>query len=87
MQALIDSKANINMQTSKSGETALHMAAEKGKMDLVKLLLDSGAKADIRDKSTPPLLPYDLAKKNGHSAVASLLIVPGAETGGCCIIS
>jgi ankyrin repeat protein len=46
---LIEAKADVNC-TTKSGETPLHLCAEKGKIEFVKLLLEAGARTDLRDK-------------------------------------
>jgi hypothetical protein len=48
-QILCEAKADINAPT-KTGETPLHLSAEKGKLEMVKYLLQQGAKVDIRDK-------------------------------------
>ena len=48
-QILCEAHADLNAQT-KSGETPLHLSAEKGKVEMVKYLIDQGAKTDIRDK-------------------------------------
>jgi ankyrin repeat protein len=49
VQLLLEKKANPNIQDS-NGRTALHVAAEKGHMVVVKLLLQKGAELDSKDK-------------------------------------
>jgi hypothetical protein len=51
------------------GETALHHAAEKGRLAIIELLLKAGAKSDIKnaDKKTPA----ELALKAGHVVCAA----------------
>jgi ankyrin repeat protein len=83
-EILCEAKADVNTQT-KNGETPLHMAAEKGKIDMVRYLLSQGAKTDIRDKGpNGGATPYDTAKKAGQKEVMVLLKPQG--DGGCCAI-
>jgi len=46
---LKSSSIDLNIQDS-DGQTALHKAYESGNFECVKLLLEKGAKIDIRDK-------------------------------------
>ena len=41
VQLLLDGEADSNKETKK-GDTPLHIAARKGKMDVVQILLDRG---------------------------------------------
>jgi len=54
-----------------SGDTALMLASEMGHLEVVKLLLDKGAKVDAKTKSGKTAL--DIAIQNGHSRIAELL--------------
>jgi len=74
-------EVDLNAQT-KSGETPLHLCAEKGKIDFVMFLIEKGAQIDITDKTN--CAAYDAAKKRGHKNIMNLLKPPGQ--GGCCII-
>jgi ankyrin repeat protein len=58
------------------GATALYVAALEGQLEVVKLLLASGAAIDVRadDGSTP----LAIAAQHGHLAVARLLVDKGA---------
>lgn len=63
--AVIEAGADVNRQTT-VGWTALHFAADKDDVELVSLLLRSGARTQIwsvgwDDPNDPPLLPIDLA--------------------------
>lgn len=83
---LMDAKSDINAQT-KTGETPLHLAAEKGKLEMVKYLLELGAKTDVRDKGAGGgASAFDAAKRSGQKEIAELLKPPGSSD-GCCIIS
>lgn len=62
---------------NKSGETALHVAAEAGHKEIVDLLLKAGATVDA--KNDCKRTPLALAANNGHAAVAELLIAAGAD--------
>jgi ankyrin repeat protein len=48
MQALIDAGANINAKTP-AGDSALHIAAFAGKLDVVRLLAKNGADLSLKD--------------------------------------
>lgn len=83
---LIDAKSDINAQT-KTGETPLHLSAEKGKIEMVKYLLECGAKTDIRDKgANGGATPYEAAKRSGQKEISELLKPAGGDGGGCCVI-
>ncbi len=84
-EILCEAKADVNVAT-KNGETPLHMAAEKGKTDMVRYLLTQGAKTDIRDKGpNGGATAYDTAKKAGQKEVM-VLLKPEGEKGGCCVV-
>jgi len=48
MQALIDAGANVNAKTP-AGDSALHIAAFAGKLDVVRLLAKNGADLNLKD--------------------------------------
>jgi len=76
IQKLLSQGAPVNAR-NKNDETALHFAAEAGKMELVKLLLKAGAA--INAKNYCKRTPLALAANRGHLAVAKLLIAAGAD--------
>jgi ankyrin repeat protein len=83
---LMSASSDINAQT-KTGETPLHLAAEKGKLEMVKYLLELGARTDIRDKGAGGgATAFDAAKRSGQKEIAELLKPPGSSD-GCCTIS
>ncbi len=57
-----------------AGYTALHEVASKGLLDLARVLLAAGA--DAGAKNDDGVTPYDLAVRNHHDAVATLLREP-----------
>ena len=68
-------------QTSKDGESALHVAAIKGSLDTARALLDAGAEVDAR---TPPgstiyMTPTMWATYHGHSEFVEMLLDAGAS--------
>lgn len=58
------------------GWTALEAACGKGHTEIVKLLLDAGAKTDYRDYYTTPLI---IATEKNHIEVVRLLLDAGAK--------
>ena len=59
------------------GETALHFAAGNGRIGVVLILLEAGAKTDpVASDGATPLL---LAAKNEHAEVVALLLSRGAR--------
>lgn len=59
------------------GVTALHVAAQGGHMETVKLLLAAGAKVDVKDEESRTALM--LAVKGNYGEVASLLVKNGSD--------
>lgn len=70
--ALLDAKANINFITEKQHMTALHLAAKKGFVEIMQLLLKHGARLDLKNKKN--LVPLDLAKEFNQPAAVNLLL-------------
>jgi len=62
-----------------SGDTALIMAAARGHIKVVTLLLDRGAELDVKNTSGDTALIR--AARGGHTQVVSLLLDRGAELG------
>ncbi|MEL6412747.1 MAG: ankyrin repeat domain-containing protein, partial [Bacteroidota bacterium] len=58
-------------KTGQLGITALHQAAYKGKELIVKLLLQRGADANIKDQLDRK--PIDMAKEGGYDSIVKLL--------------
>lgn len=70
---LLKRRARINTR-NRNGETALSLAAYRGKLYFVQRLVESGA--DVNLYGWPPLI---YAAFNGHTAVAEYLLTKGAE--------
>ena len=82
---LVKHKVDINDQKSDTqGETVLIVASSNGRNDIVKYLLDSGAKTNLVTTETDAKHPaYDqdaltFACRNGHLDTAKLLVAYGA---------
>ena len=70
---LLQRRARINTR-NRNGETALSLAAYKGRLPFVKRLVEAGA--DVNLYGWPPLI---YASFNGHAAVVDYLLKKGAE--------
>lgn len=69
-QELIESGASVNT-ANRNGDTLLHMAALRGNMPMVELLLRHGANACAT--SVDGLSPRDVAAKFGNQDIVNLL--------------
>jgi len=67
----------LNSLDGRLSVTPLHTAASEGHTQIVRLLLDSGVKTDLKDEHTMTALMWAAAE--GRSQVAALLIDRGAE--------
>jgi ankyrin repeat protein len=70
VEALLDRYANINQQNC-YGHAALHVAAMNGSIRCTKLLLERGARSDMKDHNGKT--PYDLALEHGFSGILTIL--------------
>lgn len=80
VNSLLDQGTNSN-QTNDDGSTALHLAASKNHLSIVRLLIEKGrAGIDRRNKDGETALA--LASAKGYKAVVELLLYRGANTQG-----
>jgi serine/threonine-protein phosphatase 6 regulatory ankyrin repeat subunit B len=77
IQALIKESPDLINAPNRIGETLLQSAAAKGKLAVVKLMLDSGAAVDGLQQ--PGLTALHYAAGNGHKAIVDLLLSKGAK--------
>ncbi|XP_022610796.1 KN motif and ankyrin repeat domain-containing protein 4-like [Seriola dumerili] len=63
---------NINLRSSQTGQTALHLAVRHGRVVMVRLLLSCGADANIQDGQGTTALMF--ASERGHTHIARLLL-------------
>ena len=73
LQVLQDYGLGVNAQLTGDRKTALHLAAELGKMQVVETLLGHGARVNVRDNEGKSPLAYAQASK--HAQLAELLQV------------
>jgi len=59
--------------------TLLTAAAECGQLEVVGTLLDLGAQIDLPGGDTDTLTPLQIASRDGHAAIAELLLQRGAD--------
>ena len=81
-EALINAGATINSQTvrtntfSSRGSTPLHTAASANHVEIARLLIQRGARVNVKDDSDNA--PLHLAIHGGHGELAKLLVESGA---------
>ncbi|XP_077471201.1 KN motif and ankyrin repeat domain-containing protein 4-like [Stigmatopora argus] len=63
---------NINIRSSQTGQTALHLAVRHGRVVMVRLLLSCGADANIQDGQGTTALMF--ASERGYTHIARLLL-------------
>ncbi|XP_058506394.1 KN motif and ankyrin repeat domain-containing protein 4-like [Solea solea] len=63
---------NINIRSSQTGQTALHLAVRHGRVVMVRLLLSCGADTNIQDSQGTTALMF--ASERGHTHIARLLL-------------
>lgn len=71
VQALIKANANLNLRKERG--TPLMIAARKGDLNLVKLLVEAGADVDIISDESPFMGALGLAATSGHKEVFDYL--------------
>lgn len=76
-QRLLDSGAQVNSQAGFYNTTPLHGAAEKGPLELVKLLVSKGAKVNAVDKEFS--MPLAKAVQADNLEIAQFLLEQGAD--------
>jgi len=64
--------ANVNAE-NKNGYRALYRAAYKGYIEIVKLLLVSGAEAKVKTALAPPKTALDQARESGYLEIVDVL--------------
>lgn len=67
---LATAAVNVNVQ-DKFGRSPLFMAAANGHSEVVRLLLDHGAKPNPRDKKGRS--PFSITKRNYHASTVALV--------------
>ena len=78
VQELLDSGIDPNKDASSDGAYPLHLASLKGNKEIVQILLDNGAKIDLRATNKDKATPLAWAAFFGQKDVVSLLIEAGA---------
>ena len=75
VRALVGNGADVNAARG-DGMTALHFAAESGRAEVARVLLDAGAAVDAGTR-IGRYAPLHLAARGGHGPVVALLLGPG----------
>ena len=77
VKMLLDGGAQPNLADTISGQTPLHLAAERGHGEVVQVLLENGSEPDMVDASGKT--PLHMAALDGHHLVVELLLQSGAN--------
>lgn len=67
-----DFDADVNAVNEDNGSTPLHQAAYHGAIDVVRFLIEHGARLDVRTRGN--YLPVHNASNQGHEAIVDLLL-------------
>ena len=78
VQELLDSGIDPNIDAGPEGAYPLHLAVLNGNKEIVQILLDNGAKIDLRATNKDEATPLAWAAFLGQKDVVSLLIEAGA---------
>ena len=78
VQELLDSGNDPNEDAGPEGAYPLHLAALKGNKEIVRILLDNGARIDLKATNKDEATPLAWAAFFGQKDVVSLLIESGA---------
>jgi uncharacterized protein len=76
VQALLNEKIDVDAPQG-DGTSALHWAAYRDDLAMVRLLIQAGAKPDVRSR-LGDITPLYMAAKNGNAAIVELLLNAGA---------
>ena len=79
LQILIDTGADVNAKSEKSGRTILHEAAWSDNIKAVKYILKIGSRVNINAKTYDGYTAFDLARSRGHWSVVLELATAGAK--------
>ncbi|MDJ0632365.1 MAG: sigma-70 family RNA polymerase sigma factor [Xenococcaceae cyanobacterium MO_188.B29] len=69
----------VNSQSKHIQTTSLHLAAHRGYLDIVKLLIDAGADVNAKEGNYSKSTPLHWAAKEGNLQVVKLLVESGAK--------
>lgn len=72
LKYLLDKNAALDTQGFKCKDTAISTAAYAGTLEAVKLLVDAGANLNLKDCFN--MIPFDIAKSEGHMEAALYIL-------------
>ena len=77
VKRLLDAGADVNAQMTTSKNTALHLAASRGSLQLCQALMEKGADATLKDRGG--LTAIDVAQRNRYREV--VVFIQGFDGG------
>lgn len=78
VRALLEAGADVDLVDGKSGRSALFHAVENNRLDVVVLLLQAHANAQLINYAGVP--PLNVALGRGHGSIVKLLVSYGADS-------
>ncbi len=77
VQSLLDRGVDVNFQNEGDGASALQVASQRGRKEIVTLLLNRGANVNLQSKEGDTALLA--ASFNGYQDIVQILVLAGAE--------
>ncbi len=77
VKQLVAYGADVRAKNPRNGQTALHQAAQRGRVQTAKALITAGADVNAADNGGKT--PLSLSKRNDHVEIVELLREHGAE--------
>ena len=77
VEKLIAGGVNINVHSENSKKTPMHLAASKGRLEVIRILVESGANIEVKNSDNKT--PLDLAVQGSKTEIVRYLVSKGAK--------